>query len=60
MTADQLLNQMVSVLRMHGQWQARATDCDKWGAGATPHIAMEQALALRDGAPTDDDLGDLF
>ena len=60
MDTNTLLLQIASLLQMHGSWQARAVDSNLWGQGASPQAAMEQALALRDGARADDDLGDLF
>jgi hypothetical protein len=48
-TTDQLLLQMSAVLFFKGQWHARAADCDHFGVGPTPSLAMQAAMELRDG-----------
>ncbi len=50
MSTEELLSRMRAVLwdGHDKKWDARAKYCEKWGHGATPREAMEEALRLED------------
>lgn len=63
MSTIELVLQMQTLMQYRspkGLWHARATGCSEFACGATPRIAMEAALALREQqqAPTQQSLYD--